>query len=105
MTTTTKPAGIRKRQELEVGRRYKGSAVINEFGEFDFRAYQEQDVNVNAMRKVTEVDGDGYRYTIYHSDDKVKIAILVPREEARVTERRLLEASVYAIKKLLEYEL
>ena len=96
---------IRKKQQLEVGRRYRGSAVLNEYGEFDFRAYQRQGEAENAMRKVFVVDGEHFRFAAYRSDEKVKVAILVPRGDAREVETRLRELFILTLYKLREYEL
>ena len=78
---------------------------MNEYGEFDFRAYQRQGENENAMRKVTEMDGENYRLAIYRSEENVKIALLVPRGDARETERRLRELFIKTLLKLREYEI
>ena len=100
-----KPAAVRRKQELKVGRRYKGSAVINEYGEIDFRAYQRQEENENAMRKVTEAAGENYRFAIYRSEENVKVALLVPRGDAKETERRLRELFIKTLMKLKEYDI
>ena len=105
-TTNSNPkAVIRKRQTLEPGHRYRGSATINEFGEIDFRAYQRQEENLNAMRKVTEEEGENFRLAIYHSDDLVKIALIVPRGDAKQVERRLRELFIKTLLRLKQYEL
>lgn len=96
---------IRKKQTLEVGHCYRGSATINEFGEIDFRAYQKQDEGENAMRKVTEENGEYFRLAIYRSEERVKIALLVPRGGVNEVERRLREAFIRTLLKLEEYEL
>ena len=101
----TKPAAIRRKQELVVGRRYRGSATMNEYGEIEFRAYQKQEDSQNAMRKVAEGDGENYRFAIYHSDEHVKVALLVPRGDARETERRLRDLFIKTLLKLREYEI
>ena len=98
-------AAIRRKQELVVGRRYKGSAVVNEYGEIDFRAYQKQEENENAMRKVTEVDGENFRFAIYRSEENVKVALLVPRGDAKETERRLRNLFIKTLMKLKEYDI
>lgn len=96
---------IRKKQTLEVGKRYRGSATMNEYGEFDFRAYQKQEENENAMRKITEGSGENYKFAIYSSPDNVKVALLVPRGDSKETERRLKDLFIKTLLKLSEYEI
>ncbi|MBR4338907.1 MAG: hypothetical protein IKP91_11845 [Bacteroidaceae bacterium] len=100
-----KTAAIRRKQNFVPGRRYRGSATINEYGEIDFRAYQRQEESANAMRKVCEADGESFRYAIYRSEENVKIALLVPRGDAREIERRLRDLFIKTLLKLKEYEL
>lgn len=101
----TKPAAVRRKQTFEPGRRYRGSATINEYGEIDFRAYQKQEGNENAMRKVTEEDGENFRFAIYRSEENVKVALLVPRGDAKETERRLRNLFIKTLMKLKEYDI
>lgn len=101
----TKRVQIRRKQDLQIGRRYKGSAVLNEYGEFDFRAYQKQEDNQNAMRKIFEEDGENYRSAAYHSAELVKIALLVPRGDAKEIERRLRNLFILTLYKLKEYDI
>ncbi len=96
---------IRKKQELTVGRRYKGSATINEYGEFDFRAYQKQEEGANAMRKVFEDVGENYKFAFYQSDENCKMSIVVPRGDARVVERRLRETFIKLLLKMYTYDI
>ena len=96
---------IRKKQTLEVGRRYRGSATINEYGEIEFTAYQKQEESLNAMRKVTEEEGENFRFAIYHSEELVKIAIVVPHGDAREVERRLRETFIKSLYKMKHYDI
>lgn len=105
METKKKKAVIRKKQELVVGRRYKGSATINEYGEIDFRAYQKQEANENSMRKITEGSGENFRFALYCSDENVKVSLLVPRGDRKEVERRLRDLFIKALYKMNEYEI
>lgn len=96
---------IRKKQILEVGHRYKGSATINEYGEIDFRAYQKQEEAENAMRKVFEEGGENFRFAFYQSNENCKMSIVVPRGDAREVERRLRETFIKSLYKMKSYEL
>lgn len=60
----------------QVGKRYRGSAVYNEFGEFQFRPYQSQEAEENgehepSFREVHRADG----YRILHNRKKVRVVI------------------------------
>ena len=102
---TKKNAGIRKKQVLEPGKCYRGSATINEYGEIDFRAYQKQDADANAMLKVFEEGGENYRFAFYQSNENCKMSIVVPRGDARVVERRLREVFIKLLIKMNTYDI
>lgn len=96
---------IRKKQTLEVGRRYRGSAVINEYGEMEFTAYQKQDADVNAMLKVFEEGGEHYRFAFYQSQENCRMSIVVPRGDVREVERRLRETFIKLLLKMYTYDI
>ncbi len=105
MASTEKHAVIRKKQQLEVGRRYRGSATLNEYGEFDFRAYQKQDESANAMMKVFEEGGENFRFAFYQSNENCKMSIVVPRGDAREVERRLRDTFTRSLFRMKQYDI
>ena len=102
---TKKNAGIRKKQTLEVGRRYRGSATINEYGQVEFTAYQRQEEGTNAMLKVFEEGGENYRFAFYQSQENCKMSIVVPRGDVREVERRLRESFIKLLYKMKQYDI
>lgn len=102
---TKKSAGIRKKQVLEPGKCYKGSAFLNEYGQVEFTAYQRQEEGANAMRKVFEDVGENYKFAFYQSDENCKMSIVVPRGDARVVERRLRETFIKLLLKMYTYDI
>lgn len=61
--------------QMEPGKKYKGTAYINEYGEFDFTPYQ-QGTRENGMKVVRE----GQDYSIYESSEWLKISVKVKKQ-------------------------
>lgn len=92
----------RKPVALETGKRYKGSAVVNDFGEIQFTPYQSlPEGEGNAMKILLQTKD----YTLYHSEKKVKVAITVSHGTSREIHDRLATAFSHALVKLDDYEL
>lgn len=65
----------RMKMQMEPGKRYKGTAFINEYGEFDFTPYQ-QGTRENGMKVVRDADD----YSIYESAEWLKISVKVKKQ-------------------------
>ena len=102
---TKKSAGIRKKQVLEPGRCYRGSAFLNEYGQVEFTAYQRQEEGANAMLKVFEEGGEHYRFAFYQSQENCRMSIVVPRGDVREVERRLRETFIKLLYKMKTYDI
>lgn len=89
--------------EVETGKRYRGSAVMNEYGEFNFTPYGHRDEGeeANAMRVITQTK----EYTLYRSEKTIKVAVSVPKGNPREVHDKLATAFSHALVKLDDYEL
>ena len=92
----------RKPVALETGKRYKGSAVVNDFGEIQFTPYQSLPEGESTGMKILAQTKD---YTLYHSEKKIKVAITVSHGTSREIHDSLATAFSHALVKLDDYEL
>lgn len=64
---------------MEVGKRYKGYGVLNEYGEYTFEPCQQMDEPQERM-KILSAQGDT---TIYESKNFFRVAVRIPKREAK----------------------
>lgn len=96
---------LRGKMDLPVGKRIKGSAFINEFGEFDFRAYQVGATDEDKYRVLKEETTDKRKYTILISDNALSFRLTIKKGERRQNEKAMRELFLKAIIKYLEYDI
>lgn len=66
--------------KMEPGKKYKGTAWCNEYGEFNFRAQQKRADGDGNMKLVKEVDD----YALYESKNYLKVAVKVKKTTDKV---------------------
>lgn len=96
---------IRKKMELEPGRKYRGSGMINEFGEVIFTAYQQGNAAPNAMKRLTGMTGENAQWGIYTSKDLLSVRITITKNDTATMQRELRNLFVSLITKLELYEI
>lgn len=95
---------LRKPMVIEPGKRYKGSAMINEYGEIEFRPYQEAEERNPRFRSLRGAEGDTWR--IMTSKDKVRLIVTVDRlQMPKDMQEELRTAFLTALTELKAYEL
>ena len=95
---------LRKPMTMEPGRRYKGSAMINEYGEIEFRPYQREPDSSPRFRSLRGADGDAWR--IMTNKDSVRIVVTADRLQAsKDLQEDLRSAFITALTELKSYEL
>lgn len=95
---------LRGKMDLPVGKRIKGSAFINEFGEFDFRAYQVGTSEDEKFRVLKEETTDKKRYSILISDNALSFRLTIKKGERRQNEKAMRDLFLKAMIKYLEYD-
>lgn len=102
-TTKKKNGCLRKPMVMEVGRRYKGSAMINEYGEIEFRPYQQDPDAQPRFRGVRGSEGDVWR--LMTSKTKVRMVLTVDRDQLpRDVQESLRNAFITALTELKAYD-
>ena len=91
--------------QLEVGKKYRGSGMINEYGEVQFTAYQQGNASTNALKKVTSQGTENAQFGIYASKELCSIRLTVTRGDRTEMERALRNIFVTAMTKLEIYEI
>ena len=95
---------LRKPMTMEPGRRYKGSAMINEYGEIEFRPYQKEEGQNPRFRSLRGADGDAWR--IMTNKDCVRIVVTADRLQAsKDLQEALRSAFITALTELKNYDL
>lgn len=95
---------LRKPMTMETGRRYKGSAMINEYGEIEFRPYQEADEHHPRFRSLRGAEGDLWR--IMTNKDCVRIVVTADRLQAsKDLQDALRNAFLTALTELKAYDI
>ena len=91
---------------MKVGVRYRGSAVLNEYGHYEFTPYQMTEKQGSPRFYIIEGAGDDAPIQLKKSKDKVRVVLTVDRLLS-VSDRKneLRELFVKALQKLEEYEL
>ncbi|MBO7645619.1 MAG: hypothetical protein J6S52_01220 [Prevotella sp.] len=65
---------VKQKIKMEVGKRYRGYGLLNEYGEYTFEPCQVE-TNPKNMKKIQEHDNT----CIYESENFYKIAVKVPK--------------------------
>ena len=93
----------KKSRTFEPGRRYRGSASLNEYGEFQFTPYNEKDVGEGETASLVKKT-KGFTINLYK--DVVSITIRVDRHQDRnFIKDKAIEELVSAFAVLNNYEL
>ena len=92
---------------MEVGKRYRGSAIINEFGEISFRPYMTGEKPRDPFKMLTGKGCGESAYTIDYNQQTLRIHVSVPRNAVTPIRRSELLQNLFiqAIVQLSEYEL
>lgn len=92
---------------MEVGKRYRGSAIINEFGEISFRPYMTGEKPRDPFRMLTGKGSGDCSYAIDYNQQTLRIHVSVPRNAVTPIRRSELLQNLFinALVALGEYEL
>lgn len=92
---------------MEVGKRYRGSAIINEFGEISFRPYMTGEKPRDPFRMLTGKGSGECAYTIDYNKQTLRLHISVPLHATSTRTRGELLQNLFinALIALGEYEL
>lgn len=96
---------IRRKQTLVVGRRYRGSGIINAYGEVQFTAYQEGTASQNALKKVTGAQAENSQWALYASGDLISIRLTCKKQEQTAMEDVLRDSFIKSLIALEKYEI
>ena len=91
---------------LVPGVRYKGSAVINEFGQIEFRPYRHEEGYKPPQFRTLRGADDEAPFQLLRSKDKVRIVVTADRmQSARQRRDEFYKLFLQALQKLEEYDL
>lgn len=91
---------------LVPGVRYKGSAVINEFGQIEFRPYRHEEGYKPSQFRTLRGADDEAPFQLLRSKDKVRIVVTADRlQSAKDRKSELQRLFIQAIQKLEEYDI
>lgn len=83
--------------KMEVGKRYKGYGILNEYGEYTFEPCQKMDEATEKM-KIVVAQGDT---TIYESKNYYRVAVRIPKADARNNYMNVIHSVSIALMKSL----
>ena len=96
----------KKTMTMKIGVRYKGSAVLNEFGHYEFTPYQITGKQGSPRFTIIEGASDEEPIQLKKSKDKVRVVLTVDRlQVAKDRENEFREIFIKALQKLKEYDI
>ena len=91
--------------QLEVGKKYRGSGIINEYGEVQFTAYQQGNAAPSAMKKIVSQQDEASQWAIYASKDLCSLRLTVTKGDRNDMERALRNIFIIALTRMENYEI
>ena len=73
----------KEKMQMEVGKRYKGYGVLNEYGEYLFTPCQKLEPSEKNM-KIVRSNGSA---TLYESKNNFRLSVNVPKKHTRLPEQ------------------